>query len=294
VEYVGISSGVPGYVGMGWGRPVDGIERRMSAVTVDPEFIELYGLEIIEGRSFDPDLATDRDRTFILNETAVRMFELDDPVGKQFADGTIIGVVSDFSYLSVHHQIGPLVLAYYPDWCRQISIRLSGGSTADAVSRIETVWNSFAPGFPFRYQFLDDAIGRLYAKEERLFRLFMHFSILAIFVACLGLSGLALFATQQRTKEVGIRKVFGSSVKNIVLLLTGDFLRWVLLANIIAWPLTWYAMNRWLENFAYHISIQWWMFVLSALLAVVIALTTISFQAMRAALANPVDALKYE
>lgn len=294
VEYVGISSAVPGYVGMGWGREVDGIERRMSAMTVDPEFIDLYGFEIIEGRSFDPDLATDRNRTFILNETAVRMFELEDPIGTQFADGTIIGVVRDFSYLSVHHGIGPLVLAYYPGWSNQVSIRLSGGNIPEAIKRIETVWNSFAPGFPFRYHFLDDAIGRLYAKEQRLFRLFMYFSGLAIFVACLGLSGLALFATQQRTKEVGIRKVFGSSVKNIVLLLTGDFLRWVLLANIIAWPLTWYAMNRWLDNFAYHISIQWWMFVLSAVLAGVIALATISFQALRAAFANPVDALKYE
>jgi putative ABC transport system permease protein len=151
------------------------------------------------------------------------MFELEDPVGKQFADGTIIGVVSDFSYHSVHHSIGPLVLAYYPGWSRQISIRLSGGNIPEAIRRIETVWNSFAPGFPFRYQFLDDAIGRLYAKEERLFRLFMYFSILAIFVACLGLSGLALFATQQRTKEVGIRKVFGSSVKNIVLCLQAIF-----------------------------------------------------------------------
>jgi putative ABC transport system permease protein len=294
VEFVGLSGSVPGYVGMSWGRQVDGTERRMNAMTVDPEFIYLYGLEIIEGRSFDPDLATDRDRTFILNETAVRMFELEDPVGKQLADGTIIGVVRDFSYLSVHHNIGPLVLAYYPGWSRQISIRLSGGNMHEAIQHIETVWNSFAPGFPFRYQFLDDAIGRLYAKEQRLFRLFMYFSILAIFVACLGLSGLALFATQQRTKEVGIRKVFGSSVKNIVLLLTGDFLRWVLLANIIAWPLTWIAMNRWLGNFAYHISIQWWMFALSVLLAVVIALLTILFQAIRAALANPVKALKYE
>lgn len=294
VEFVGLSGSVPGYVGMSWGRQVDGIDRRMNAMTVDPEFIDLYGLEIIEGRSFDPDLATDRDRTFILNETAVRMFELEDPIGKQLADGVIIGVVKDFSYLSVHHSIGPLVLAYYPGWSRQISIRLSGGNIPETINRIETVWNSFAPEFPFRYEFLDNAIGRLYAKEERLFRLFMYFSILAIFVACLGLSGLALFATQQRTKEVGIRKVFGSSVKNIVLLLTGDFLRWVLLANIIAWPLTWFAMNRWLENFAYHISIKWWMFALSALLAVVIALSTISFQALRAALANPVDALKYE
>jgi putative ABC transport system permease protein len=294
VEFVGLSGSVPGYVGMSWGRQVDGIDRRMNAMTVDPEFIDLYELQIIEGRSFDPDLATDRDRTFILNETAVRGFELENPVGKQFADGTIIGVVKDFSYHSIHHSIGPLVLAYYPDWSRQISIRLSGGNIPETIKRIETVWNSFAPEFPFRYQFLDDAIGRLYAKEERLFRLFMYFSILAIFVACLGLSGLALFATQQRTKEVGIRKVFGSSVKNIVMLLTGDFLRWVLLANIIAWPLTWIAMNRWLENFAYHISIQRWMFALSALLAMLIALSTISFQAIRAALANPVEALKYE
>lgn len=294
VEYVAVSNSIPGYVGMNWGRMVDTVERRIDALPVDPEFFDVYRLEMVDGRRFEQNISTDVNNTFVLNETAVKQFDLQDPVGKRFSGGTIVGVVKDFSYRSVHQKTGPLVLAYMPEWCGYINVRLSGHNISSTLEKIETLWHSYAPGFPFSYRFLDDSLGRLYAREQRLFRMFMYFSILAIFVACLGLSGLALFATQQRTKEVGIRKVFGSSVKNIVMLLTGDFLRWVLLANIIAWPLTWIAMNRWLENFAYHISIQWWMFALSALLAVVIALSTISFQAIRAALANPVEALKYE
>lgn len=294
VEYVGISSSVPGRVGMGWGRIVDTVERRVNALTLDPECLNVYGFEVVEGRAFDEKMPTDRDNTYILNETAVKRFDLENPIGVRFWNGTIIGVVKDFSYLPVHHSIGPLVLAYMPNWSNYINVKLSGHNLTQTINHIEKVYESFAPGFPFSYSFLDDSIGRLYAKEQRLFRLFLFFSGLAIFVACLGLSGLALFTTQQRTKEIGIRKVFGSSVKAVVLLLTRDFLRWVLIANLIAWPVTWYFMNRWLENFAYHITIQWWMFALAAFLTLIIALATISFQAIRAAVANPVEALKYE
>jgi putative ABC transport system permease protein len=294
VEFVGISSSVPGRVGMGWGRMVDTVERRVSAITLDPECLDVYGFEIIEGRAFDEKMPTDRDNTFILNETAIKRFDLENPIGVRFWNGTVIGVVKDFSYLPVHHSIGPLVLAYMPGGSNYINVKLSGHNLTQTINRIEDVCASFAPDFPFSYSFLDDSIGRLYAKEQRLFRLFLFFSGLAIFVACLGLSGLALFTTQQRTKEIGIRKVFGSSVKGVVLLLTHDFLRWVLIANLIAWPVTWYLMNRWLENFAYHITIQWWMFAMAAFLTLIIALSTISFQAIRAAVANPVEALKYE
>ncbi len=294
VEHVGRSNQIPGYVSMGWGRPVDGEERRMNALPIDPEFLEVYGLEVVEGRSFDPLLQSDKDNTYILNETAVRQFGLDDPIGVQFADGRVIGVVKDFSYRSVHHSIEPLVLAYMPSWTGVVNIKLSGDNFSSTIEQVGKVWNSFAPDFPFNYNFLDSAIGRLYDAEQRLFKLFLFFSALAIFVACLGLSGLALFSTQQRTKEVGIRKVMGSSIRAIVVLLTSDFLRWVLLANLLALPLAWLAMNRWLDNFAYHISIQWWIFALAALLAILIALVTISWQAIRTAIANPVEALKYE
>lgn len=294
VEYVGRSNGLMGYVQMGWGRNVDGEERRMNAMAVDPEFMDVFGLEIIEGRSFDPLRQTDENNTYILNETAVRQFGLENPVGVQFADGQVIGVVKDFSYRSVHHHTDALVIAYLPSWASLANIRLSGHNVAATMDQVEAVWTSFAPDFPFHYNHLDSALGRLYESEQRLFRLFLFFSAFAIFVACLGLSGLALFSTQQRNKEVGIRKVLGSSVSGIVMLLTSDFMRWVLLANLIAWPIAWLAMNRWLDNFAYRISMQWWMFVAAALMALIIALATISFQAIRAAMTNPVNALKYE
>ena len=294
VEFVSASNSIPGYVGMNWGRMVDTTERRIDALPVDHEFFEVYELEIVEGRRFEESIITDMNNTFVLNETAVKLFGLENPVGVRFANGTVIGVVKDFSYISLHHPVGPLVLAYMPGWCGYVNVRISGHNTPETIGRMGEVWNRYAPDFPFNYRFLDDSIDRLYNKEKRLFELFMFFSGLAIFVACLGLSGLALFSTQQRTREVGVRKVFGSSVNGIVILLTGDFLRWVLLANIIAWPIAWFLMNRWLQNFAFRISIQWWMFVVAAALALLIALVTISWQALRAAMANPVEALKYE
>jgi len=294
VEYVAISGGLPGYVGMNWGRMVDTVERRIDALVVDPEFLDVYGLKITRGRNFDPRMGTDINNTFILNETAVRQFQLEDPVGVRFANGTVIGVIDDFSYVSVHHPIGPLVLAWMPEWSHFINVKISPHNTKQTLDEIGRVWHSFAPDFPFNYRFIDDAIGRLYQKEERLAKIFLFFSLLAIFVACLGLSGLALFTAQQRTKELSIRKVLGATANGLVLLLTGDFLRWVLLANLFALPLAWYAMNRWLENFAFRISVQWWMLAASALIALTIALVTISVQAFRAAMANPADALKYE
>lgn len=294
VESVGFSSSVPGFVQMGWGRMVDTVERRIKALAVNPEFLDVYGLKIVSGRAFDPHRQSDRDSAFILNETAVKQFNLQEPLGVSFSHGSVVGVVEDFSFVSLHHSIEPLVLAYLPSWCSQISIKLCGSDFPETIDRIEEVWHRFAPGFPFSWHFLDDSIGRLYEKEQRLFRLFIFFSLLAIFVACLGLSGLALFTTQQRTKEVGIRKILGSSEKEVVLLLTRDFLVLVLMANIIAWPVAWYAMTRWLENFAFHTEIEWWMFALSGLLALIMAVLTISFQAARTAMANPVEALKYE
>lgn len=294
VQYVGLSGGLPGYVGMNWGRVVDTVERRIDAMAVDPEFLEVYGLKVTRGRGFDHSIATDMNNGYILNETAVRQFNLENPVGVRFANGTVIGVIDDFSYVSVHHPIGPLVLAWMPEWCHFINVKLSSHNQNQTLNEIGRVWQSFAPDFPFTYRFIDEALGRLYQKEERLAKLFLFFSFLAIFVACLGLSGLALFTAQQRTKEVGIRKVLGASVNALVLLLTSDFLRWVLLANLIALPLAWYAMNRWLENFAFRISIQWWMFAAAAVMALLIAFATISVQALRTAIANPVKSMKYE
>lgn len=293
VEFVGLSNQIPGYVKMGWERNLNETPIRMAALPVDPEFMDVYGLRITRGRSFE-ETQLDVNKTYILNEAAVKAFGLEEPVGAKFSDGTIIGVAADFSYLSVHHPIGPLVLAYMPSWSSFINIKLNGHDVQGTLKQIEQVYQEYVPDTPFSYSFLNDSIGRLYEQEARLSRLFLFFSVLAIFVACLGLSGLALFSTQQRTREVGIRKVFGSSSRAVVLLLTGDFLRWILLANLIAWPLSWYLMDRWLDNFAFRISISWWMFAVSAAIVLLISLATISFQAVKAAVANPIQSLKYE
>jgi putative ABC transport system permease protein len=294
VQHIGISSSIPGFVNMGWGRMVDTVERRINALTIDPEFMDVYGLKIIKGRGFDNDLNSDINNAFILNQTAVRQFNLEDPIGVRFSNGTVVGVVEDFSFLSIHHGISPLVIAYMPSWCHYINIKLQGHDNSRTIEQIGEVWKNYAPDFPFSPNYIDTALGRLYEKEARLSKLFLFFSIFAIFVASLGLSGLALFTTQQRTREVGIRKIFGSSVSKIVLLLAGDFLKWVVLANIIAWPLAWYFMNRWLENFAFRISLSWWMFLAAALIAFTIALSTILAQSLKTAIANPVDSIKYE
>ncbi len=293
VQHVGMSGSIPGYVNMGWGRVVDTVERRLKAIAVDPDFMEVYGLTLSQGRMFDTN--GDINNAFILNQTAVDQFGLANPIGVRFANGRVIGVVNDFSFVSAHHKIEPLVMAWLsPDWYFYINLRLSGHNITQTMDQVDKVWKSFAPGFPFKPSFIDDAIGRLYEKEVRLSKLFLFFSFLAIFVAGMGLWGLALFTTRQRTKEVGVRKVLGASVSRIVLLLTSDFMRWVLLANIIAWPVSWYFLNRWLENFAYRIDIAWWMFLISALVAFVIAMITISFQSIRTAMANPVDSLRSE
>lgn len=294
VEYVGLSSHVPGYSSMAWERFLDSAEVRINALPVDSEYLDVYGLKISRGRNFDHGMTTEMDRAFILNETAVRTFGLDEPIGVRFWDGKVIGVIEDYTFTSLHHPIGPLVLGWMPGWTSQVSVKLSGHDIPRVINQIEQVWKSFAPDYPFTWQFLDESIGQLYVKEQRLTKLFLAFSALAVFLACLGLSGLALFTTQQRTREISIRKVYGSSLRQLLFLITGDFLRWVLLANIIAWPVAWFIMSRWLENFAYRISISWWMFVLSAVLALVLALVTIIWQALSAARINPALALKHE
>jgi putative ABC transport system permease protein len=187
-----------------------------------------------------------------------------------------------------------LVLFYRPENSQVLSVRLTSENIPQTVSYIETIWKKFSPGYPFNYRFLDEALENLYLYEKAISTILKYSSILAIFVACLGLFGLMSFMAEQLTKEIGVRKALGATVLSIVVLLTKDFNKWVLVANIIAWPIAYLAMNRWLQNFAYRINIGLGTFVLAALLALAIALLTVVYQAVRAARANPVDALRYE
>ena len=278
----------------------------INHLQVDHGFISTYGLELIEGRDFSKDISSDKYGTFILNEAAMRKLgwtsranqklELIFPEGgklKVVAQGDVVGIVKDFHYKSLHHEIEPLIIMT-ENWFAYFSIRIRSDDVAGTLSFLKAQWKEIAPNKPFDYFFLDDDYDKLYRAEEQIGTLFGLFSILAIFVASLGLFGLASFTAQLRIKEIGIRKVLGASVSNLVLMLSKEFALLVGLANLIAWPIAYYAMHRWLQDFAYRIDLNIWAFVLSGFLALFIALTTVSYQAWKVARTNPVDALRYE
>jgi len=265
---------------------------------VDYDYFETLGMEMVQGRPFSKEFPTDT-ANFIFNEKAIKMMGFENPIGKPFAldessRGTIVGVVKDFHSLPLTYEIEPMMLLIYPEYYRNILIKVSTNDMQQTIEKIETAYAGFCPGIPFNYRFLDQEFDYLYKDEIRSGKLFSYFVILAIFISCLGLLGLASFTTEQRTKEIGVRKVHGASIAQIVFILSKDFAKWVLLANVIAWPAAWLAMNKWLQNFVYKIEIGPLIFVLAGGLALLIALLTISSQAIKAAKANPIEALKYE
>ena len=261
-------------------------------------YAELLNLEVLEGRWFSSESINDS-KNFVLNETAVRELGFLEPaVGQRFIHytdtGRVVGVVRDFHFSSLREEIGPVVFSNNPEYANSILVKSEVGKQADARSTTEQVFGQFIPDKPFDYQFASDEFDHLYRAERNVGTLVLVFSLLAIFVSGLGLYGLATFSAEQRLKEIGIRKVMGATVSGIVALLSRDFVKLVLIAVIIASPIAWYTMNRWLADFAYRLDIKWWMFVIAGLVAVVIALATVSFQAIRAAVANPVESLRSE
>lgn len=270
-------------------------------VVADEDFIPAYGIKIVAGRNFSRDYGMDTS-SFVINETAVKALELksnEDAIGKQFqyADrkGTIVGVFNDFNFESLHQRIIPLVLleSTTADGYGNISIKTSGDVPA-ALAQIEKTWKKYLPEIPYEYKFLDARYAKLYEVENKESGILIIFSCIAIFIACLGLFGLSAFTITQRVKEIGIRKVLGASTGSIVELISKEFLLLVVLAAVIAFPVAWYLMNHWLHNFAYRINISWWVFVVAGMIAFLIAFATISFQAIRAAIANPVKSLRTE
>ncbi|HWL00443.1 MAG TPA: FtsX-like permease family protein, partial [Parapedobacter sp.] len=264
------------------------------------QFIPTYQIEMVAGRNLSHVHPTDRTEGFILNESAVRTLGLgspEDAIGKGFAYGSqkgqIIGVTKDFHFESLHEHMVPLAMAMNPDGYAWWSVRASGNVRA-ALDQLESVWKVRFPNAPFRYDFLDNRFAELYNREQTQQVLFGIFAGIAIFISCLGLLGLSMYMAELRMKEIGIRKVMGASVSGIVQLLSRDFLKLVLIAIVVAAPIAWWLMSKWLEDFAYRIDIQWWMFAAAGLAAVVIALITVSWQAIRAAVANPVDSLRDE
>lgn len=298
VKAAGLSYRIPGEIGWQETIQVNGENRQFTFWPVTAEYLDMMGIEFAEGRNFDPHSQTDRDSTVILNEEAVRFFGFENPLQEKlkspYINGNVIGVVKDFHFNSVQHQIGPLVMCWRPGALNVMNVRFADNEASLAIAMLEKEWQHISPDYPFEYAFLDDSIEMLYGKEEQFGKSFMYFSILAIFIACLGLFGLASFTTVQRTREIGVRKVFGAEEHTVVMLLVKDFMRWVLIANLIAWPVAWLAAERWLETFSFRIVQSPWIYVAAGLLALSVAVATVSAQALRAARANPVDALKYE
>lgn len=279
-------------------------ESRMTEVIVDHDFIETFNMTIVQGRGFSRGYPSDSKEAYVLNEAAVKASALDSPVGKRFAasthegmrEGKIIGIVKDFHFQPLHDAIEPLVMFILPGNFNYMCIRAQPGTSGftGIIRHIESTWNNFAPNFPFQYSFLDARFDRLYRSEQKTGRIFGYFTFLAIFISSMGLFGLAAQIAEQRTKEIGIRKVMGASVPGIILLLTKDFIRWVIIANAIAWPAAYLAMKKWLQNYAYRTSIGIDIFILAAAAALLITFLTVSFQSIRAAGEDPVESLRYE
>lgn len=270
-------------------------------IFTDFDFADTYGLEMASGRYFSRDFGNDS-ASFVLNEKAITAlgWKADDAIGRPFQYGSrkgqVIGVVKDFHFESLHQDIIPMVfwMPLNNQGGGRLSIKIAGNDIRGSLASLESVWKKHFPSTPFEYTFVDENYQRLYEAETRQASLFSFFSAVAILIACLGLFGLSAFSISQRIKEIGVRKVLGASVKQIVVLLSTDFLKLVLIAALIAFPLAWLAMSNWLDNFAYRIGIAWWVFIVAAILAALIALLTISYLAIRAALSNPVKSLRTE
>jgi putative ABC transport system permease protein len=279
----------------------------MEWIGVDPDFLPTLGIDIVAGRNFSQEFGTDQEQAVIINEAAARRFGWEDPVGKtimqpddapsgaiKWKTRTIIGVVEDFHLNSLHQIIGPLFVTHTPDYLNMLSIKIRPIHQAATLEQIRETWKTIDPGRPFDYFFLDDSFDSQYRSEEKLSDIIASFTVFAIFVACLGLFGMASFATEQRTKEISIRKVLGATVPNILVHLTKDFIKLVAIANIIAWPIVFFGMKNWLQDFAYRTQISIGVFLLTGLVSVAIAVFTVTYQSLRAALSNPAEAIKYE
>jgi putative ABC transport system permease protein len=279
------------------GRPDDFVPT-VSLISVDADFRKLLNLHLADGRWFLPDNQMDENNV-VLNAAAVRLFQLREPVvGQKFEihgrEGQVIGVVRDFHFQNLRQKIGPLVLVVTPGSNSNVIVKVAAGRVAGVLAVAREVWATHCPELPFEYQFMDDAFNKMYETEQRHTGLFQLLSGLATLISCLGLFGLTVLSTAQRTKEIGIRKILGASVASVVGLVSKDFLKLVLLALLIASPVAWYFMEKWLQNYAYRIDITWWMFALAGAAAVAVAFATVSVQSIRAALTNPVDSLRNE
>ncbi|MEM9859267.1 MAG: ABC transporter permease [Bacteroidota bacterium] len=295
------SNGVPGYTSSHWTYNIPGVDNSMNINTmiVDFNFLDAYDIEVIEGRGISTDFAADSSQSYMINETAARLLFLDDPVGADiqvlsgdYTMGKVVGVVKDFHYKSLHKAIEPLVIRYDPRNVWTVSIKFDQSDLQNNVALVEQEWKKIAPEHPFIFNFLDEDLKELYRSEQNAGSLITTFSLLAIIIACLGLFGLTSFVTEQRKKEIGVRKVLGASVAKIITLLGKDFIKLVSVAFLISVPLAFWAMNIWLEDFAYKIEVSPLFFIFAGFILLSIALGTVSYQSYKAATANPSQTLR--
>jgi len=281
-------------------------EKGINFLFVDQDYLKTMNVIIAKGRDFDSNNQTDYTEACIVNEACAEKLGWGDAaLGKKLdfgadLDGTaslytkVIGVVKDFNYLSLHNKVDPVVILLSTQPLRNISIRIKGENVNETLDYLKSIWQKFCPVYPFEYQFLDDSLQKQYLSEQKLGKMFTYLSFICIFIACLGLFGLAAYTAEQRTKEIGIRKVMGATIMNIVMSLSKEFLIWVIISNALAWPIAWYMMNKWLQNYAYHVEIPVSTYILSGIIALLIAIVTVCFRALKAAYANPIESLRYE
>jgi len=303
IASVAASSQLPGEVwnimrGIVWeGKETDD-GAAFGVLSIDEDYFSTVHTDLLKGRSFRPDYPADS-VSVILNEKAIQVMEMESPVGGKFDIGddflyTIIGITRNFHSLPLNYKIEPVVMVNDPDYYQKVLVRIDPEQFKSVIPYIEELWKKVAPNNPFEYHFLSERFESIYRSEIRAGKIFGTFVILAIIISSLGLFGLTSFITEQRTKEIGIRKACGAKLGEIVLMLVKETSQWVLIAIIIATPISWFLMRKWLQNFEYRTDLSWWIFLLAGLFALIIALLTVSYQSYRAGRRNPVDSLRYE
>ena len=289
---------VPGGVGMGWGRDIDGKQVNFKCWPIDEKYIDFMGLEIVDGRNFSKNLKAD-ENNFIFNEKALEKFGWEENyLGKEIPgfdfSGNLVGVVKDLKYASLHEEVEPMCFWLTSSRHNKLSLKIEGAHIKEAMNHVEDVYQQFEKKYSLGYFFLDENLDNLYKAEDKQAQLIFIFSMISIIISVVGALGLIIFMSEYRVKEIGIRKVNGASIGEIVRMLNWSFLKWVVIAFVIATPISYIIMNRWLQSFAYRIDLSWWVFILAGIIATIIALLAVSWQSLKAARRNPVKSLRYE
>jgi putative ABC transport system permease protein len=300
ISGVSYSSRIPGnYWGSWCCVNIEGKENKYFNNYVDPDYLKTMEIKMKEGRNFSSENPADMKATYLINETAIKQYGLINPIGQVIVPGNgvkgqIIGIIKDFHYRGLNYEQTPVILFYTPEYKNYINVKIAAGNVDGALAKIRMTWEEMCPAFSFEYKFLDVTYDLQYQSERKFEKLLFSFAVLALFIASIGLFGLTVFSIERRTKEIGIRKVNGATTFKIMSMLNMNILKWVVIAFIVSCPVAWYSMNKWLQGFAYRTEINWWVFALGGLIAISIAVFTVSWQSRKAATRNPVEALRYE